>query len=94
MKILPWNLLFQKAFKGHLCSHFMSEKPLDLIHGNLDKQVLVQLKDGREILGILAGYDLDFNLTIDKATISGEGEKKGLGKIVLRHNNVISIKPC
>ena len=71
----------------------MSEKPLDIIHGTLDKEISIQLKDGREIVGILKGYDLDFNLTIDKATIMGEGSKKGLGKIVLRHNNVTSLKP-
>ncbi len=71
----------------------MVEKPLDLIHGNLDKDISIQLKDGREIVGILRGYDLDLNLTIDKAVISGEGGKKGLGKIVLRHNNVTAIKP-
>ncbi|KYK38085.1 MAG: small nuclear ribonucleoprotein [Theionarchaea archaeon] len=71
----------------------MVEKPLDLIHGNLDKDISIQLKDGREIVGILRGYDLDLNLTIDKAVISGEGGKKGLGKIVLRHNNVTAINP-
>jgi small nuclear ribonucleoprotein len=71
----------------------MPEKPLDLIHGTLDKQISVQLKDGREIVGVLKGYDLDFNLTIDRAIIQGETDKKGLGKIVLRHNNVSSVKP-
>jgi small nuclear ribonucleoprotein len=71
----------------------MPEKPLDLIHGTLDKQISVQLKDGREIVGVLKGYDLDFNLTIDRAIIHGETDKKGLGKIVLRHNNVSSVKP-
>jgi small nuclear ribonucleoprotein (snRNP)-like protein len=71
----------------------MPEKPLDLIHGNLDNQISVHLKDGREIIGILAGYDLDFNLTIDKATLLEDEGKKGLGKIVLRHNNVVTIKP-
>ena len=85
--------LRQKPFKHNLGSGFMPEKPLDLIHGTLDREISVQLKDGREIVGILRGYDLDFNLTIDKATILGEGDKKGLGKIVLRHNNVQSLKP-
>lgn len=87
------NHSIQKAFKDTVGSGFMPEKPLDLIHGTLDKEIAVQLKDGREIVGILRGYDLDFNLTIDKAVISGEGGKKGLGKIVLRHNNVSSVKP-
>lgn len=87
------NILIQKAFKYPESSGFMPEKPLDLIHGTLDKEIAVQLKDGREIVGILRGYDLDFNLTIDRATIFGEGGKKGLGKIVLRHNNVASVKP-
>lgn len=71
----------------------MPEKPLDLIHSTLDKQISVQLKDGREIVGVLKGYDLDFNLTIDRAVIHGENDKMGLGKIVLRHNNVSSVKP-
>lgn len=84
---------FQKAFKPCPCTRFMPEKPLDLIHGNLDNKISVQLKDGREIIGVLAGYDLDFNLTIDKATLVDQEGRKGLGKIVLRHNNVVSIKP-
>lgn len=71
----------------------MAEKPLDLIHGNLDKEISIQLKDGREIVGVLRGYDLDLNLTIDRAIILEEEGKKGLGKIVLRHNNVTSIEP-
>lgn len=85
--------VFQKAFKHTGGRGIMPEKPLDLIHGTLDKEISVQLKDGREIVGILRGYDLDFNLTIDRATILEEGGKKGLGKIVLRHNNVTSVKP-
>ncbi len=71
----------------------MVEKPIDIIHGNLDKEISIQLKDGREIIGILRGYDLDMNLTVDKATILENGGKKGLGKIVLRHNNVMAIQP-
>jgi small nuclear ribonucleoprotein (snRNP)-like protein len=84
---------FQKAFKGCSYTGFMPKKPLDLIHGNLNNRISVQLKDGREIVGILIGYDLDFNLTIDRATLFEENGKKGLGKIVLRHNNVVSIQP-
>lgn len=71
----------------------MAEKPIDIIHGSLDKEISIHLKDGREVIGILRGYDLDMNLTIDKATILENGGKKGLGKIVLRHNNVTAIEP-
>jgi small nuclear ribonucleoprotein (snRNP)-like protein len=71
----------------------MIQKPLDLIHKNLDSEVSITLKDGRQIRGTLIGYDTDFNLALDNAEIYDEDGKRGLGKIVLRNNNVASISP-
>jgi len=71
----------------------MRQKPLDLIHKNLESEVDIVLKDGRRIRGTLIGYDTDFNLALDNAEIYDEDSKRGLGKIVLRNNNVASISP-
>ena len=71
----------------------MPERPLDLVHGNLDSKVSIMLKDGREIIGILTGYDLELNLTLSNVEIVGNEGTRNLPKIMLRHNNVTSITP-
>ncbi|MEA1994028.1 MAG: LSM domain-containing protein [Euryarchaeota archaeon] len=72
----------------------MSEnRPLDIVHKSLDKEVIVILKDGRTIKGTLIGYDTDLNLSIGNAEVSSGDTKKMLGTVVIRKNNVRSFSP-
>ena len=71
----------------------MSEKPFDLIHGNLDKVAYVYLKDGRCFKGILLGYDKDLNIALgDASSDSDEAENvRVYERIIIRRNNILSI---
>jgi len=72
----------------------MAERPLDVIHKSLDKEVLVILKRGAEFRGRLIGYDIHLNVVLADAQLIEDGEpKKSYGKIVIRGDNVLAISP-
>ena len=43
------------------------QKPLDVLHSSLNKQVLVGLKGGKEYRGVLKGYDIHMNVVLEGA---------------------------
>ena len=72
----------------------MAERPLDVIHKSLDKDVLVILKKGFEFRGRLIGYDIHLNVVLADAEMIQDGEiVKKYGKIVIRGDNVLAISP-
>lgn len=75
----------------------MAERPLDVIHRSLDKDVLVLLKRGGSEFrgGRLIGYDIHLNIVLADASLIQDGEAvKSYGKIVIRGgDNVLAISP-
>jgi len=72
----------------------MAERPLDVIHRSLDKDVLVLLKRGGEFRGKLIGYDIHLNVVLADASLMQDGEEvKKYGKIVIRGDNVLALSP-
>jgi small nuclear ribonucleoprotein len=72
----------------------MTKRPLDILDQVLNREpVLVSLKNGREIRGVLQGYDVHMNLVLDRAEEEIEGEMKQVGTIIIRGDNVIYISP-
>ncbi|MDT7864482.1 MAG: LSm family protein [Thermoproteota archaeon] len=56
--------------------------------------VLIKLKGGREVRGILKSYDMHMNLILqDAEEIHKDGNVKKLGTIIIRGDNVILISP-
>jgi small nuclear ribonucleoprotein len=72
----------------------MTKRPLDILDQVLNRQpVIVSLKGGRELRGILQGYDVHMNLVLDKAEEVEAGQSKSLGTLIVRGDNVIYISP-
>ncbi len=72
----------------------MTKRPLDILDQVLNRQpVIVSLKGGREIRGILQGYDVHMNLVLDKAEEQVEGKVVKMGTLIVRGDNVIYISP-
>lgn len=72
----------------------MTKRPLDILDQALNRQpVIVSLKGGREIRGILQGYDVHMNLVLDKAEEEIEGKVVKMGTLIVRGDNVIYISP-
>ena len=69
-------------------------KPLQILHGSLNKPVIVSVKGNREYRGILDGYDQHMNLVLKKVEEIINGESKGVHEImVLRGDNVVFVSP-
>ncbi|MCX6664964.1 MAG: RNA-binding protein [Euryarchaeota archaeon] len=65
--------------------------PLDVLEKSLNQNMTLLLKDGRFIHGKLLGYDEYMNLVLEDVEETKEENKRRLGKIILRGNNVVSI---
>jgi len=72
----------------------MSTEPvMKILEESLGKNVLIRLRGGGGIRGILVGYDIHLNLVLsDAEELRGEGTQR-LGQIVVRGDNVILVSP-
>jgi small nuclear ribonucleoprotein len=67
---------------------------MEVLEQSLGKTVLIKLRGGKTLRGILEGFDQHVNLVIrDAETISESDEMEKLGRIILRGDNVIMISP-
>lgn len=67
--------------------------PQNLLEKNLGREVRIKLKDGRVIQGKLGGYDEYMNMVLENTEEEKGEEKRRLGTLILRGNNVVSINP-
>ena len=65
--------------------------PLDVLEKAMNQKLALLLKDGRTIEGKLTGYDEYMNMVLNDVEETIEDNKKRLGTIILRGNNVVSI---
>ncbi len=69
----------------------MAVKVLDESFG---KVVLIKLKGGKVIRGVLHGFDQHMNLLLENSVeIFDDGKTSDLGSIVVRGDNVVIISP-
>ncbi|MFH1094673.1 MAG: LSM domain-containing protein [Candidatus Micrarchaeota archaeon] len=73
----------------------MTEKrPFDILNSSLNNTVVVGLKGGTEMRGLMVSYDVHMNLVLEKAEQLKDGEvKRGIGTILLRGDSVVYISP-
>ena len=67
--------------------------PLNVLARNLNKPVMLTLKDGRTLEGKLTGYDEYMNMILEDTEETREGQVKRVGTVVLRGNNIVTIVP-
>jgi small nuclear ribonucleoprotein len=65
--------------------------PLDVLEKALNQKLSLLLKDGRIVEGKLTGYDEYMNMVLNDVEETNEENKRRLGTIILRGNNVVSI---
>ncbi|NOQ32963.1 MAG: small nuclear ribonucleoprotein [Methanosarcinales archaeon] len=72
----------------------MGNRPLDKLNDVLNESVLVRLKGSREFRGILQGYDVHMNLTLEDAEELVDGVvTRRIGTVVVRGDNVVYVSP-
>ena len=71
------------------------ERPLDLLNQSKGKEVLVQLKGDKQLVGTLLAFDIHINVVLDNAKEIENGEmKKSIGLSFLRGDTIIFISPA
>ena len=70
-----------------------NERPLDVLEKAKGKKVLVKLKNGEQLSGLLRAVDLHLNLWLDEADLIEGDNRKKIGTILIRGDNVLFIAP-
>ncbi|MFW6110522.1 MAG: LSM domain-containing protein [Thermoproteota archaeon] len=72
----------------------MGEMTTEILEQNIDKKVIVRLRGGRSLRGVLKGFDQHLNLVLDETenTTNVENVKK-MGLIIVRGDNVVIVSP-
>ena len=70
------------------------DRPLDLLNSAKGKEILVQLKGGKQFVGTLLAFDIHINVVLDNAKEVEDGEQtKSYGLMFLRGDTIIFISP-
>lgn len=71
------------------------ERPLDVLNNAKGKEVLVQLKNNRQMVGTLLAFDIHINIVLDNAKEMLDDEaKRNVGLTFLRGDTIIFISPA
>ena len=68
------------------------QRPLDVLGSSIEKKIIVKIKTGEDVIGVLKAFDSHINVWLDDAKIEGEKEVK-LGKVLVRGDNIVYISP-
>lgn len=70
------------------------ERPFDLLNKSIGGQVMIRLKNGVEIRGVVNSFDVHMNIVLESAEELEDGNlKTKLGTILLRGGNIIFVSP-
>jgi len=71
------------------------ERPLDMLNHSKGKEILLQLKNDKQIVGTLVAFDIHINLVLDNAKELEKGDlKKNVGLTFVRGDTIIYISPA
>ena len=71
------------------------ERPLDLLNASKGKEVIVQLKNDKQFVGVLKAFDIHINVVLENTKEMKNGEmEKNLGLTFLRGDTIIFISPA
>jgi len=71
----------------------MSERPIDALDRAKGKKVMIKLKNGEEVIGILRALDLHLNLWLDDAEINKQNSTVKVGTILIRGDTIVYATP-
>ena len=70
------------------------ERPLDLLNQAKGKEILVQLKNEKQLVGTLLAFDIHINLVVDNTKELENGEvKRNIGLAFIKGGDVVYVSP-
>jgi len=69
-----------------------ASRPLDALNRSRDKRVIVELKNGKQLIGKLEAFDIHINVVLKEAEEHVDGQmKRKLGVVFIRGDTIILI---
>jgi small nuclear ribonucleoprotein len=69
-------------------------RPLDVLDKAKEKRVIIRLKNGSELTGVLQAFDLHLNLWLEDVEETKDDKKVKLGSILVRGDTIIFVSPA
>ena len=70
------------------------ERPLDLLNASKGKEILVQLKNNKQLVGTLLAFDIHINVVLENAKeLENSEQTKSYGLTFLRGDTIVFISP-
>lgn len=70
-------------------------RPLDALNNSRNKRVIVEQKNGRQLVGTLRSFDIHINVVLEEAEERVDGEiKRKLGVVFIRGDTITIISPA
>ena len=71
-----------------------NDRPLDILNDSRNKRIMIELKNGRQFIGVLKSFDIHINLVLEDTEEHAEGTlKRKIGNVFLRGDTIILISP-
>jgi small nuclear ribonucleoprotein len=70
------------------------DRPIDVLNNAKGKRVLIRLKKGEQISGLLQALDLHLNMWLEDAEQVTDENKVKLGTLLVRGDNIIYVSPA
>ena len=72
-----------------------TSRPLDTLNNSRDKKVMLELKNGKQILGKLKAFDIHINIVLDDAEEHKDGQAlRKLGTVFIRGDTITILSPA
>ena len=70
------------------------ERPLDILNDSRNKRIMVELKSGKRLIGVLKSFDIHINIILQDTEeyVNNELQRK-LGTAFVRGDTIILISP-
>ena len=69
-----------------------SDRPLDALNASRGKRVIVELKNGKQIIGKLKAFDIHINTVLDDAEERENNQiKRKIGNVFIRGDTIVII---
>lgn len=71
----------------------MTNRPLDVLDKAKGKRVIIKLKNGTEVTGVLQAFDLHLNIWLEDADERKNDTQTKLGSTIVRGDTIILVSP-
>ncbi|TRZ55050.1 small nuclear ribonucleoprotein [archaeon] len=70
-----------------------NSRPIDVLEKARGKKVIVRLKNGSDITGMLQAFDLHLNIWLENTEETKNGNVTKLGSAIVRGDTIVLISP-